>query len=83
MNHVKVETTEVAQDLVLGMFLVNSQPATALFDTAASHSFVSARFVAKHSLITRPMKKAMLVTSPREKINTNLMCPQISIKIRG
>ena len=54
-----------------------------LFDTGASHSFISARFVAKHSLITRPMKKAMLVTSPGGKMNTNLMCPQISIKLRG
>ena len=39
---VKVETTEEALDVVLGMFLVNSYPAIVLFDTRASHTFISA-----------------------------------------
>ena len=45
----KVETTEEASDVVLGMFLVNSYPATVLFDIEASHTFISARFVEKHT----------------------------------
>ena len=42
MTHMKVETTEEDPDVVLGMFLVNSYPATVLFDTGASHTFISA-----------------------------------------
>jgi hypothetical protein len=32
------------------MFLASSHPATILFDSATSHSFMSSSFVAKHSL---------------------------------
>jgi len=35
-------TAEEALDVVVGMFLVNSCPATILFDTGASHTFISA-----------------------------------------
>ena len=83
VNHVKVKTTKVAQDVVLGMFLVNSQPAIVFFDTDASHSFITARFVAKHGITTCTMKNTMLVKSPGGKMDTNVMCLEIYIKIRG
>jgi len=46
-------TAEQAQDasgVVLGTFLVNSKPATVLFDSGASHSFITEQFVAKHDI---------------------------------
>jgi hypothetical protein len=42
VNHVTVEAAQEAPEVVLGMFLVNSHPATVLFDSGASHSFISA-----------------------------------------
>ena len=36
------KTAQDAQDVVIGMFLVNSAPASVLFDSGASHSFISA-----------------------------------------
>src|SRR6185312_5587917 len=50
VNHVAVESTQEALDVVFGMFLVNSAPALVLFDSGATHSFISAQFVAKHSI---------------------------------
>jgi len=49
VNHVKLETAEEAPNVVVGTFLVNSCPATILFDTGASHTFISAQFVEKHN----------------------------------
>jgi hypothetical protein len=49
VNHVSVETAQENPQVVLGMFLVNSIPASVLFDSGASHSFISAQFVAKHA----------------------------------
>ena len=83
MTHVKVETTEEASDVVLGMFLVNSYPAIVLFDIGASHTFISARFVEKHNIDTCTMQNTMVVKSPRGRMNTNTMCPGLSIKLRG
>jgi hypothetical protein len=61
---VSVEAAQENPQVVLGMFLVNSIPASVLFDSGASHSFISAQFVAKHSVPMQHMKQNMLVTSP-------------------
>jgi hypothetical protein len=64
VNHVAAETTQEAQDVVFGMFLVNSAPASVLFDFGAPHSFISAQFVAKHGIPVQSMSSHMLVSSP-------------------
>jgi hypothetical protein len=64
VNHVSAETAQENPQVVLGMFLVNSIPAFILFDSGASHSFISAQFVDKHSVPMCPMKQTMLVKSP-------------------
>jgi hypothetical protein len=61
--HVSVEAAQENPQVVLGMFLVNSIPASVLFDSGASHCFISAQFVAKHSVPMQHMKQNMLVTS--------------------
>jgi hypothetical protein len=50
VNHVVAETAQEAQDVVFGMFLVNSAAASVLFDSGASHSFISAEYVTKYSI---------------------------------
>jgi hypothetical protein len=77
------EEAQQALDVVLGMFLANSHPATILFDSGASHSFMSSSFVAKHSLPIATMKHTMLVSSPGGEMRTNHICPAVSITIRG
>jgi hypothetical protein len=72
-----------AQDVVLGMFLSSSHPATILFDSGASHSFIKSSFVAKHNLPIANMKLTMLVSSTVGEMMTKLICPAISISIRG
>jgi hypothetical protein len=72
-----------ALDVVLGMFLASSHPVTILFDSGASHSFISSRFVVKHSLPIATMKHTMLVSSPGGEMRTKHICPVVSITIRG
>ena len=50
LNNVTTEEAEKATDVVLGNLLVNSTPASVLFDTGASLSFVSQKFAQMHSL---------------------------------
>jgi hypothetical protein len=73
-------TSDEAQqvpDVVLGMFLASSHPATILFDFGASHSFI------KHSLPIATMKHTMHVSSPGGEMRTKHICPAVSITIRG
>jgi hypothetical protein len=80
---VSAEEAQQAQDVVLGMFLASSHPATVLFDSGASHSFISSSFVVRHQLPITIMKQTMLVSSPGGEMQTKHICPAISITIRG
>jgi hypothetical protein len=61
------EEAPEAQDIVLGMFFVSSHPAMVLFDSGASHSFISPAFVAKYHLLISIMKHIMLVVHQEVK----------------
>jgi hypothetical protein len=83
VNHMTSDEAQQAQDVVLGMFLTSSHPATILFDSRASHSFISSSFVVKHNLPITTMKHTMLVSSPGGEIRTKHICLAVSITIRG
>jgi hypothetical protein len=80
---VTTEEAQQAQDIVLGMFLASSHPITVLFDSGASHSFISSTCVAKHHLPISIMKYTLLVNSPGGKMRTKHIGPVVSITIRG
>jgi hypothetical protein len=65
------------------MFLTSSHPATILFDSGASHSFISSSFVVKHNLPIVTMKHTMLVSSLGGEMRTRHICPVVSITIWG
>jgi hypothetical protein len=46
--------------VVIGMFFINESSAVVLFNSRASHSFISAMYVEKHNLL----KCQMIVSSP-------------------
>jgi hypothetical protein len=79
---VTIEEAQQAQDVVLGMFLASSHPATVLFDSGSSHSFISSTFVAKHHLPITIMKHTMLVCLPGGEMRTKHICPVVSITMR-
>jgi hypothetical protein len=80
---VTTEEAQQAQDVVLGMFFASSHPAIVLFDSGASHSFISSSFVAMHHLPITVMKHTMLVSSPGGEMRTKHICAAVSITIRG
>jgi hypothetical protein len=83
VNHMTSDEAQQAPDVVLGMFLANSHPATILFDSGASHSFISSSFVVKHSLPIATMKHTMLVSSPGGEMRTKHIYLAVGITIRG
>jgi hypothetical protein len=83
VNHTTSHEAQQAQDVVLGMFLTSSHPATILFDSGASHSFISSSFIVKHSLSIATMKHTILVSSPGGEMRTKHICPAVTITIRG
>jgi hypothetical protein len=45
VNHVVVEEAQEAPDVVIGMFLVSGTSIVVLFDSGASHPFISTTYV--------------------------------------
>ena len=83
LNHVTAEEAQEAPHMVIGTIPVNSVPATVLFDSGASHSFVTKPFVDKSGLQPTPMRNPMLVQIPGDKAKTNLSCNEVPIDING
>jgi hypothetical protein len=77
------DEAQKAQDVVLGMFLASSHPATVVFDSRAWHSFITSSFVVKHNLPIANMKHTMLVSSPGGEMRTKHKCLAVSISIRA
>jgi hypothetical protein len=80
---VTAESVPEDADVVYGMFLINSIVASVLFDSRASHSFVTKSFVEKHNITNYPLKKKLLIRSPRGELRATHSCPQTKIEIRG
>jgi hypothetical protein len=72
-----VTTKTVSEDanVVYGMFLINSIPTSILFDSGASHSFVTKSFVEKHNISNYPLKRKLLIRSPGGELRATHSCP--------
>jgi hypothetical protein len=78
-----VEEAQEAPDVVIGMFVINNTSVVLLFDSRASHSFISAAYVEKHNLPLALLKCQMIVSSPGEDMPTQQLCLKLNLKIRG
>jgi hypothetical protein len=81
INHVTVEQAQEAPEVLLGTFLVNSEPVYILFDSGASHSFVTNQFVEKHNFPMSLMKTPLLVSSPGGEMKARHICPWVNLKL--
>jgi hypothetical protein len=80
---VTAESAADAPNVVIGMFMVHAHPATVLFDTGATHSFITHSFVEYHGIPTSILKRGMLVSSPGGQLRSHIFCPRVSVVIRG
>jgi hypothetical protein len=80
---VAVEEAQEALDVVIGMFLINDNSAVVMFDSRASHFFISAAYVGKHNLPLALVKCQMIVSSPGGEMPVRQLCPKVNLKIRG
>jgi hypothetical protein len=82
-GHVAVEEAQEAPDVVIDMFLVNDTSAVVLFDSRASHSFISPAYVGKHNRPLALLRCQMIVSSPGGDMPARQLCPKVNLKIRG
>ena len=78
-----VEDAQQSSKIVLGKFLVNSVPATVLFDSGASHSFVSQKFSDEQVLALEDLPSFLPIVSPGSKFTSSLCAPFVRITIQA
>jgi hypothetical protein len=83
VNQVSVEATTDGADIALGIFYINAIPATILFDSGATHSFMSARYTNTNELPLKIMKTPIIVITPKEPIEANHMTHRLTLTIMG
>ena len=68
---------------MMGTLLVNSVPAVVLFDSGASHSFISEAFARKHDRSFENLYPPLVVSSPGSRWETSLISHNNQMAIGG
>nr|ABA94439.1 retrotransposon protein, putative, Ty3-gypsy subclass [Oryza sativa Japonica Group] len=82
VNHASAEEAQAAPEVVLGTFPVNSIPATVLFDSGATHSFISKKFVGMYGLRKEELSTPMRVHTPGNSSTSVSFSPSVLIEIQ-
>nr|AAN01260.1 Putative retroelement [Oryza sativa Japonica Group]AAP53141.1 retrotransposon protein, putative, Ty3-gypsy subclass [Oryza sativa Japonica Group] len=83
VNHVAAAEAQDAPDVILGTFLVNSVPATVLFDSGATHSFLSMSFAGNHGMEVEDLRRPLMVSTPSNQALSLQRSPSVRIEIQG
>jgi hypothetical protein len=68
--YTQVATTLEGEPVMMGMFLVANHPTVILFDSGASHTFISKKFVEKHCIPCTESREGFIIHSPGGQIFT-------------
>ena len=72
MHYTTIEEIPSGEVVTAGMFLVNQHPVVVLFDSRASHSFMSETFVSKHDQRVVTIDKCgYCISAAKNNISTN------------
>ena len=72
MHYTTLEEITLGEVVTVGMFLVNQHPAVILFDSRASHSFMSQIFASKHDQRVVIVDKGdYCISAAKNNISTN------------
>ena len=83
LNHLEAEAVQETPGMIVGMFPVDSHIAEVLFDTGATHSFITASWVEAHNLPITTMSTLIHIDSAGGKVQANSVCLNVSVEIRG
>jgi hypothetical protein len=83
LNHLEAEAVQETPGMIVGMFPVDSHIAEVLFDTGATHSFITASWVEAHNLPITTMSTPIQIDSAGGRIRIDSIYLNVSVEIRG
>jgi hypothetical protein len=82
LNHLEAEAVQETPGMIVGMFPVDSHIAEVLFDTGATHSFITASWVEAHNLPITTMSTPIQIDSAGGRIRADSICLNVCVEIR-
>jgi hypothetical protein len=79
--YTQVATTPEGEPVMMGTFLVANHPAVMLFDSGASHTFISKKFVEQHCIPYNESREGFIIHSPGGPIFTKEVAFHVPIKL--
>ena len=83
MQYTTLEGIPEGALVMAGTFSVNNRPVTMLFDSGASHTFVSRECANRLGLKIESMSKPYHIHSPGGKLITNQFVKQVPLQLQG
>jgi len=83
VHYTTLENVPEGAQVMAGMFSVHNQPVTVLFDSGASHTFISKECVIRLGLKIESMSKPYHIHSPGGKLITNQFVKQVPLQLQG
>ena len=77
LNHVSVEEAEDDPGVLMGELRINGITATTLFDSGASHSFISIAFAKEHKIPFEKLSCPLVIATPGSKWQTDGVTPEV------
>ena len=74
LNYVNAEQLGTTTYIITGKLLIPPVVGTIIFDSGATHSFISRDFVLKHGLVHAPLEKAIWVNSLGGLLKVEKIC---------
>jgi hypothetical protein len=81
--YTQVATTPEGELVMMGTFLVANYPEVILFDSGASHTFISKNFVEKHCIPCAESREGFVIHSPGGQIFTKEVAFHIPVMLVG
>jgi predicted aspartyl protease len=81
--HVNMNEDQDQPATVMGTLPVNSVPVSVLFDSGASHSFISEEFAFMHGIKHENLHQPLVVNTPAGHCRTSMFSPDVTVEIEG
>jgi hypothetical protein len=81
INYTTIEDIPGGEQVLVGMFSLNGHPVIILFDSGASHDFISKAFTQEHQLATEFMITPYMISTRGGKIITRQVVVNPSLNL--
>ncbi|WVZ71026.1 hypothetical protein U9M48_019653 [Paspalum notatum var. saurae] len=83
VHYIHLEQIPTGKPVLAGTFMLNGHPTVVLFDSGASHTFISQSYASRHGIKTSYIKEKYSISAPGNPINTNLIVKKLPLSIGG